>query len=120
MTWWQVLAGVSTPVLVFAGAYVTAYLARRSGQEATRSADWSAFLREQREWTEDRLAERDSRIDGLEEDVRELRQELDDLLRKYRAAIAYIRRIITQLQNHVDREDIEPPPSNIEPDLPGL
>lgn len=131
MSAWQIVVGLSIPVSTFFGAVVTAILARRGGREATRSVDWQGYMAEQREWTEDRLAERDRRIDSLESDVREMRtqladrdkridrleRELDDLLAKYRGAVAYIRRLVSQLRQHVEREDIEPPPPEITPDL---
>lgn len=128
MTWGQVAAGIISALLVLIGTYVSARFSRKTGEEANetaasqaRTADWAAFMAEQREWTErqlkeqderteQQLAERDRRIDRLEE-------RLNLVEAKYKAAIAYIRRIVRQLQRHVDPEDIETPPPEISPDL---
>ena len=116
MTWWQI-AGVLSPVLAVAATVIGARLARKTGSEANRTADWSAFMAQHREWTEDRLEERDKRIDALEGKVSTLQSRLDDIEAKYRSAIAYIRRLVTQLQKHVAPDQIETPPSEITPDL---
>ena len=114
--------------ILVVGTWITARFSRKTGEEANdtaasqaRTADWAAFMAEQREWTqrqlaeqdertEQQLAERDRRIDRLEE-------RLNLVEAKYKAAIAYIRRIVRQLQGHVPPEDIETPPPEISPDL---
>lgn len=116
MTWWQI-AGVVAPVLAVVATVIGARFARKTGSEANRTADWSAFMAEHREWTEDRLEERDKRIDALEGKVTTLQARLDDIEVKYRAAVAYIHRLVRQLQHHVDPDDIETPPVEIQPDL---
>lgn len=113
MSGWQIALGIIAPLLTFVGVLATAWLARRTASDSTQLE----LTKEIREWTELRLAERDKRIDGLEEDMRELRAELDALATKYRAAISYIRRLVSQLRRHVEREDIEPPPPEIQIDL---
>lgn len=128
MTWGQLAFGLISGLLVFIGTVLGARWTRKTGEEANenaaataRTADWAAFMAEQREWTErqlkeqderteQQLAERDRRIDRLEE-------RLNLVEAKYKAAIAYIRRIVRQLQRHVDPEDIETPPPEISPDL---
>lgn len=100
---WQLVTSIAAPALGLIGVYVGAHYTRRTGRETTQTE----FLAEMREWTEDRLAERDQRIDKLED-------RLDAIERKYRAAIAYIRRLIVQLRRH---ETPEPPPEEIVPDL---
>lgn len=131
MSVWQVILGSIAPVLALVGTVLVAMMTRKGGRETTRSADWDAFMDQQQKWTEARLAERDKRIeslegglvqrdkriDGLEQDVKDLRQEFDALLRKYRLAVGYIRRIVRQLRQHVPPEEIEPPPADIEPDI---
>ena len=116
MTWWQI-AGVIAPALAVAATVIGARFARKTGSEANRTADWSAFMAENREWTEDRLQERDKRIDVLEGKVTNLQSRIDDIEAKYRSAIAYIRRLVLQLQRHVDPDQIETPPIDITPDL---
>ena len=128
MTWGQLAFGLISGLLVFIGTVLGARWTRKTGEEANqtsaaqaRTADWAAFMAEQREWTqrqlaeqdertEQQLAERDRRIDRLEE-------RLNLVEAKYKAAIAYIRRIVRQLQLHVDPGDIETPPPEISPDL---
>jgi len=128
VTWGQLAVNALAAILLVVGTWITARFSRKTGEEANetaasqaRTADWAAFMAEQREWTERQLkeqdertnrqlAERDRRIDRLEE-------RLNLVEAKYRAAIAYIRRIVRQLQLHVDPEDIETPPPEISPDL---
>lgn len=128
MTWGQLAVNALAAILLVVGTWITARFSRKTGEEANetaasqaRTADWAAFMAEQREWTErqlkeqderteQQLAERDRRIDRLEE-------RLNLVEAKYKAAIAYIRRIVRQLQRHVDPEDIETPPPEISPDL---
>lgn len=131
MTWGQVLVGLASGALVSLVTYLSARFARKTGEEANenaaataRTADWEGFAREQREWTEDRLAERDRRIEelALQVENRDRRLEavesrLDMLEAKYRQAIAYIRRLVRQLQHHVEPDEIETPPDEIAPDL---
>ncbi|WP_149293389.1 hypothetical protein [Dietzia sp. ANT_WB102] len=106
------------------GTWVTARFSRKTGEEANeaaatqaRTADWEAFSREWREWTEDRFAERDQKINALTTEVAEIRSELDSFMSKYRIAIAYIRRVVHQLQRHVEPDEIEAPPPEISADL---
>ncbi|MFI8590094.1 MULTISPECIES: hypothetical protein [Dietzia] len=128
MTWGEAAVTLGGAVILVIGTWITAQFSRKTGEEANesaasqaRTADWAAFMAEQREWTErqlkeqderteQQLAERDRRIDRLEE-------RLNLVEAKYKAAIAYIRRIVRQLQRHVDPEDIETPPPEISPDL---
>jgi ABC-type protease/lipase transport system fused ATPase/permease subunit len=128
VTWGEAVVTLGGAVILMVGTWITARFTRKTGQEANettasqaRTADWAAFMAEQREWTErqlkeqderteQQLAERDRRIDRLEE-------RLNLVEAKYKAAIAYIRRIVRQLQRHVDPEDIETPPPEISPDL---
>lgn len=131
MTWWQMAGSALSAILLVVGTWITARFSRMTEEEANetaasqaRTADWEGFAREQREWTEDRLAERDRRIEelALQVENRDRRLEavesrLDMLEAKYRQAIAYIRRLVRQLQQHVDPDAIETPPEEILPDL---
>lgn len=131
MTWGEGLVTILGAVILVVGTWITARFSRKTGEEANenaaataRTADWEAFAREQREWTEDRLAERDRRINGLATELDEVRtelgvvrSELDTFKTKYRIAVLYIQRIFRQLQRHVDPADIETPPDEIAPDL---
>lgn len=113
----QFLVSAIAPILVFGGAWVQAKYSRKTGRESNSTADWSAFVSEHREWTEKRLAERDERIDSLSAEIKELRERFDDLQARYRSAVAYIRRLVGQLKQHVPAESIERPPESISPDL---
>lgn len=131
MTWGQMVVNALAAILLVVGTWITARFSRKTGEEANenaaataRTADWEAFAREQREWTEDRLAERDQRINGLATELAEVRSELgivrselETFKTKYRIAVLYIQRIFRQLQQHVDPADIETPPAEIAPDL---
>lgn len=128
MTLGQVLTGIVSALLVLVGTWVTARFSRKTGEEANvnaaaqaKTADWAAFMTEQREWTERQLKEQDERTERelLQRDRRidSLEQRLDLIESKYRQAIAYIRRLVRQLQRHVDPDDIEAPPTEISPDI---
>lgn len=135
MTWGQLAVNALAAILLVVGTWITARFSRKTGEEANetaaaqaRTADWDAFtqrleawterqLKEQDERTEQQLAERDRRIDALADEVAEVRSELSTLMRKYRSAVAYIHRLVRQLQKHVDPDDIETPPEEIVPDL---
>lgn len=135
MTLLQAVATIVGALILMIGTWITARFTRRTGAEANenaaaqaRTADWDAFtqrletwterqLKEQDERTEQQLAERDRRIDALAEEVAHVRSELSTLMRKYRSAVAYIHRLVRQLQKHVDPDDIETPPEEIVPDL---
>lgn len=128
MTWAQLVVGLVSGLMVLAGTVVSSRMSARVGEKATEvdqranhTADWNAFtqrleawterqLKEQDERTEQQLAERDRRIDRLED-------RLGAVEGKYRLAVAYIRRLVLQLQRHVPPEQIERPPDEIMPDL---
>lgn len=76
MRTWQLVAGAVAPSLVFIGGVIGTYYSRRTGEEANRTADWSAFVREQREWTEDRLEERDRHIKDLKNRLDNVQEQL--------------------------------------------
>lgn len=124
MTWGQLAVNALAAILLVVGTWITARFSRKTGEEANetaaaqaRTADWDAFTQRLEAWTERQLAERDRRIDALADEVAEVRSELSTLMRKYRSAVAYIHRLVRQLQKHVDPDDIETPPEEIVPDL---
>lgn len=117
MTFWQIATTVLSAVLLFGATVASARFSRKTGEEANNTADWSQYgermeqlLKQHQDWTSTQLAERDKRIDGLE-------SRLNTIEVKYRQAIAYIRRLVRQLQRHVDADEIESPPDEIIPDL---
>ena len=124
MTWGQLAVNALAAILLVVGTWITARFSRKTGEEANetaaaqaRTADWEAFTQRLEAWTERQLAERDRRIDALADEVAEVRSELSTLMRKYRSAVAYIHRLVRQLQKHVDPDDIESPPPEIITDL---
>lgn len=124
MTWGQLAVNALAAILLVVGTWITARFSRKTGEEANetaaaqaRTADWDAFTQRLEAWTERQLAERDRRIDALADEVAEVRSELSTLMRKYRSAVAYIHRLVRQLQKHVDPDDIESPPPEIITDL---
>lgn len=124
MTWRQLAVNALAAILLVVGTWITARFFRKTGEEANetaaaqaRTADWDAFTQRLEAWTERQLAEWDRRIDALADEVAEVRSELSTLMRKYRSAVAYIHRLVRQLQKHVDPDDIETPPEEIVPDL---
>lgn len=131
MTWGQLAVNALAAILLVVGTWITARFSRKTGEEANetaaaqaRTADWAAFMAEHREWTEDRLAERDQRINGLATELAEVRSELgvvrselETFKIKYQIAVLYIRRLVLQLQRHVEPDQIETPPSDIETDV---
>jgi len=113
----QLSGGVLAPLLLFGGTWLGVKYSRKTGHESNLTANWDAYgtrmeslYKQHTEWTERQLAERDKRIDHLEERVNVIEG-------KYRSAVAYIRRLVSQLRAHVAAADIEKPPIDIEPDL---
>lgn len=88
---WPVVGVIGAAILGFFGTKVTS-----SSQKAIADKpDWQGFTDQIQEWTEQRLAERDKKIDRLESDVSELREQVSTLRRKYNAAVDFIRRVLT-------------------------
>lgn len=111
---WQIVAGAIAPVLVFVGGFFGTRYSRKTGEEANKTADWSAFMMENREWTEDRLAERDKRIESLEGQVKTIMGKFDDLSDRYVDALSYIRYAVTHMHHH--GIDFDPPPDKVHRD----
>lgn len=87
---WPVVGVLGAAVLGFFGTKVTS-----SSQKAIADKpDWDGFTDQIQKWTEQRLAERDKKIDRLEHDVVELRAEVSVLRRKYDAALTFIRDLV--------------------------
>ena len=86
---WPVVGVIGAAILGFFGVKVTS-----SSQKAiAEKPDWQGFTDKIQEWTEQRLAERDEKIERLQTDVSELRSEVSVLRRKYNVALAFIRDI---------------------------
>lgn len=145
MSLWEWMLGALVPAAGVGGVVLNGWWAKRGGREATevqavhnQAVEWEAHAKEIRAWTETRLATmqkdlaskderivrletaleaRDTRIDRLEDEMREVRRFVDELQRKYNSAIAYIRRLHSQLSRHVNPEDLEAPPDDIAADL---
>lgn len=84
---WPVVGVIGAAILGFFGTKVTS-----SSQKAIADKpDWQGFTDQIQEWTEQRLAERDEKIERLQTDVNELRSEVSILRRKYNVALAFIR-----------------------------
>lgn len=88
---WPVVAAIASGVL----AWLATRTKTRGDQQIADRPDWQGFTDQIQEWTEQRLAERDKKIDRLESDVSELREQVSTLRRKYNAAVDFIRRVLT-------------------------
>ena len=112
---WQIAAGAVAPTLVAVGGFFGTRYSRKTGEEANQTADWSAFLAENREWTEDMLAERDRRIKSLEVQMDTVMERFDELSDRYVDAVNYIRYAVT----HMDKHEIsfDPPPERVHRDV---
>ncbi|WP_291474214.1 hypothetical protein [Corynebacterium sp.] len=87
---WPVVGVIGAAILGFFGTKVTS-----SSQKAIADKpDWQGFTDQIQEWTEQRLAERDEKIERLQKDVGELRTEVSVLRRKYNAALLFIRDLV--------------------------
>ena len=110
MSWVHIAAtigGISAPFIAGAATVLGARFARKTGEESNNTSHWKALMAETREWTEDRLEERDKRLEQM--DVK-----LAALEKKYPIAIGHIRRLTDQVRQH---EEPYPPPTEIEYDL---
>ena len=112
---WQIAAGAVAPVLVFVGGFFGTKYSRKTGEEANQTADWSAFLKENREWTEDKLSERDRRIKSLEVQMDAVMERFDELSDRYVDAVNYIRYAVTHMDKH--EIDFDPPPDKVYRDV---
>ena len=111
---WQIAAGAVAPVLVFVGGFFGTKYSRKTGEEANKTADWGAFLKENREWTEDKLSERDRRIESLEVQMKSIMEKFDELSDRYTDALTYIRYAVTHMHHHGIKFD--PPPDKVHRD----
>lgn len=84
---WPVLGTAVAALLTWLGVRTKV----RGDKAVADKPDWNAFTDQIQEWTEQRLAERDKKIDRLETDVRDLRGEVSSLRRKYNAALRMVR-----------------------------
>ena len=112
---WQIILGLGAPVLVFLGGWLGTRYSRKTGEEANKTADWSAFMQENREWTEDKLSERDRRIETLETQVKRIMVKFDELSDRYVDAVNYIRYAVTHMDKH--GIDFDPPPDKVKRDV---
>lgn len=96
---------------------LTAYFAMKQRRPDQKTADWSSFTREMREWTEDQLQERDHRIEEIRKELNEVKLSLAELRIKYRAAIDYVRYLVGMLRMHRNPSEINPPPPEISEDV---
>ena len=118
MSWVHIAAtigGISAPFIAGIATVLGARFARKTGEESNETADWSAFMRENREWTEDKLAERDRRIESLETQVKKIMVKFDELSDRYVDAVNYIRYAVTHMDKH--GIDFDPPPDKVHRDV---
>lgn len=87
---WTVVGTVVAALLAWLGVWTKT----KGDKDVADKPDWNAFTDRIQDWTEQRLAERDKKIDRLESDVQELRTEVSSLRRKYNAAVDFIRRVV--------------------------
>lgn len=100
-------------LLSVGGTTLTAYLGIKARKPDQATADWSQFSAEMREWTEDRLRERDERIDVLETELGKVKTSFGVIKIKYRVALVHARYLHGQLAMHVDPMSIAQPPAEI-------
>ena len=86
---WPVVGTIVAALLAWLGVRTKA----KGDKAVADKPDWNAFTDQIQEWTEQRLAERDKKIDRLETDVRDLRGEVSSLRRKYNAALRMVREL---------------------------
>lgn len=86
---WPVVGTTVAALLAWLGVWTKT----KGDKDVADKPDWNAFTDRIQEWTEQRLAERDKKIDRLESDVQELRTEVSSLRRKYSAALRMAREL---------------------------
>lgn len=107
------LVAIGCALLGVAGTAITAWLAFKAKQPDQATANWSQFSAEMREWTEDRLRERDDRIAALETEMHNVRSALGIVTLKYRAALFHGRYLYRKLAALIDPSTIGAPPTEI-------
>lgn len=88
--------------------------------DATAAGAWQQIAAErkaERLEIEAKFAKLEVELTAMKLKISELDDALRDFKDKYRHAVAYIRRLVGQLQRHVDPESIDPPPAEISADL---
>ena len=86
---WPVVGTTVAALLAWLGVWTKT----KGDKDVADKPDWNSFTDQIQEWTEQRLAERDKKIDRLETDVRDLRGEVSSLRRKYNAALRMVREL---------------------------
>lgn len=97
MNWdlvWVPLATVVVAVITFWGNRFAARSEAQSKAVEARGPEWQAMVKEIKAWANERLAERDKRIDGLEKDVERLAVEVETWKDKYWKAVHFIRDLL--------------------------
>lgn len=115
------LTAVGTVVVGAVGAMSTVLgqrVSARSQEKATeissRADEWQALFDEMKEWTSERLEERDKQIDCLRQEVESMQGRFQTLQTKYRAAL----RLLTQwMRAHPETAESLKMPKEIETDL---
>lgn len=126
--WWEPVVNILPLILTGVLGYGGARLVRTSSKESNTTDHWKALfeghqqwtrdqLNEQDDWTNSRLAERDTKIEDLQRSVQDLNVRFAELDRKYRAALNYIRQLWNMLTVTVSHEDVPAAPDEITPDL---
>jgi hypothetical protein len=110
------LVAIGCALLGVGGTALTAWLGFKGKKPDQQTADWSQFSQEMREWTEDRLRERDDRIAALESEMTSVKTSLGVVTIKYRAALFHGRYLYRKLAALMDPSTISEPPTEITED----
>lgn len=110
------LVSIIVAVAGVIGTAATAYFSLKSKQPEHKTADWSLFSAEMREWTEDRLKERDERITDLEDDARITQGALRVITNKYHVTLLFSQVIHSRLSAYVEPERMPAVPNDIRED----
>ncbi|WP_273352436.1 hypothetical protein [Corynebacterium resistens] len=82
-----IVVGAVGALSTVVGQRVSARSQERSADIGGRADEWQKLFDEMKEWTQERLEERDRQIEGLRQEVSSMRGKFDTLQEKYRAAL---------------------------------
>lgn len=109
-----VLVGAVGAFSTVVGQRVSARSQEKSAEITGRADEWQKLFDEMKEWTQERLEERDKQIEGLRQEVSSMRGRFEDLQAKYRSAL----RLLAQwMDRHPDTAGELSVPKDVKEDL---
>lgn len=114
MEWIVALSGVFVAAVGGLFTWLGQKTTAKAQTNNARGPEWKAFTEEVKDWTKEQLAERDAKIDRLQEEVDKLREKLEVWKSRYYIAVQYIRSIHVRYPDSLEHLPI---PEELEQDF---